>query len=76
MKWPTDIAGVEMDTYHRWMDDRRNLAGRPVAAMPAGFRAIGLPAGVQFVGPPCGDRTTLEFALAYERAQALRGGGN
>ncbi len=70
LKWPVNIAGVEMDTYHRWMEVviGPTLAGLPVAAMPAGFCASGLPTGVQFVGPPRGDRATLEFALAYERA--------
>lgn len=76
LKWPTDIAGVKMDTYHRWMEVviGPTLAGLPVAAMPAGFGASGLPAGVQFVGPPRGDRATLEFALTYERAAGIASG--
>ncbi|MGV6848085.1 MAG: amidase, partial [Marinibacterium sp.] len=50
--WPTAIAGVEMDTYHRWMQVvvPAGLLGLPVLAAPAGFGAHGLPMGVQIIG--------------------------
>lgn len=76
VNWPQEIAGRRMDTYHRWMEVviGPSMAGLPVAAMPAGFSRDGLPGGVQFVGPPRGDRATLEFALAYERAASISPG--
>ncbi|MDP9835313.1 amidase [Neorhizobium huautlense] len=73
LKWPEEIAGRRMDTYHRWMEVviGPTLAGLPVVAMPAGFGSNGLPNGVQFVGPPRGDRAVLEFAQAYEQAAGI-----
>ena len=67
--WPTAIAGVAMDSYHRWMEISAGptLAGLPVAAVPAGFNGAGLPAGFQLIGPPQQDVAVLHLAYAYEQ---------
>ncbi len=72
-KWPDEIAGRQMDTYHRWMEVviGPSMAGLPVAAMPAGFGPNGLPNGIQIIGRPRGDRQLLQFALAYEQASGI-----
>ena len=66
--WPSSINGIEMDTYHRWMEVviGGTLAGTPVVNLPAGFDDQGRPMGMQFIGPMAKDREVLEFALAYE----------
>jgi amidase len=68
--WPAEIAGREMDSYHRWMETVTpwSLAAVPVLGMPAGFDARGLPTGVQLVGPPGGDAAVLDLARTYEAA--------
>jgi amidase len=66
--WPREIAGVAMDTYHRWMEivTPFTLAGLPVASMPVGFSAGGLPMGMQIVGPAHADLQVLALARAFE----------
>ena len=66
--WPKEVNGVEMDTYHRWMEVviGGSLAGVPVANIAAGFDAQGRPMGMQVLGPYGEDRRVLEFAMAYE----------
>ncbi len=67
--WPTEIAGREMDTYHRWMEVviGGSLAGNPIVNVPAGFDAQGRPMGLQIMGRFGEDQKVLEFALAYEQ---------
>jgi amidase len=67
--WPRGIAGVSMDTYHRWMEVvvPASLAGLPVIGMPAGRNAAGLPGGVQLIGPRGADAQVLALARAYEK---------
>jgi amidase len=67
--WPTEIAGREMDTYHRWMEVviGGSLSGNPVVNVPAGFDAQGRPMGMQVMGRFGADKKVLEFALAYEQ---------
>ena len=67
--WPESINGVEMDTYHRWMEVviGGTLAGIPVVNVPVGFDGRGRPMGMQLMGPFGEDRSVLELALAYER---------
>ena len=69
-RWPTHIAGREMDTYHRWMESTiyATLAGLPAISVPAGFSANGLPMGLQLIGKPRGERALLQLAHAYEQA--------
>ena len=66
--WPREIAGVAMDTYHRWMEivTPFTLAGLPVASVPVGFGAEGLPMGMQLAGPPHADLRVLALARAWE----------
>ncbi|HEX7890712.1 MAG TPA: amidase [Ramlibacter sp.] len=67
--WPQSVAGVAMDTYHRWMEivSPFTLAGLPVASVPVGFGAGGLPMGLQLAGPPRADLPVLALAQAWER---------
>ncbi|MGI3210050.1 amidase [Roseovarius tibetensis] len=65
--WPATVAGVGMDTYHRWMEATvpASLAGLPAIAMPAGFGANGLPMGIQMIGRKGCDQRLLEIADLY-----------
>ena len=69
-EYPTVIAGVEMPTYHRWMEVvvPVSLSGLPAAGIPAGFDARGLPAGLQLIGPPGSDYRLIALAEAWEDA--------
>jgi amidase len=68
--WPKQIAGREMDTYHRWMEVviPGTLSGCPVVNVPAGFGANGLPMGLQIIGKRYADFSVLQMAYAYEQA--------
>ena len=67
--WPSVVGGIEMDSYHRWMEvvAGPSLAGLPTAAVPAGFGPDGLPSGIQLIGPPRQDFAVLQLAYAYEQ---------
>ena len=67
---PMHINGVEMDSYHRWMEVviYATLAGLPCISVPVGFDARGLPMGLQLIGKPRGDFELLQLAHAYEQA--------
>jgi amidase len=69
-RWPTSIAGREMDTYHRWMEVTiyATFAGLPCISVPAGFSPTGLPMGIQLMGRPRDDLGVLQLAHAYEQA--------
>jgi amidase len=71
-RWPTEIAGRPMDTYHRWMEVviYATLAGLPAISVPAGFNDRGLPMGLQLIGKPQGEFALLQLAHAYEQAAA------
>ena len=68
-RWPSHIAGREMDTYHRWMEVTiyATFAGLPSISVPVGFSADGLPMGMQLIGRPRGDRALLQLAHGYEQ---------
>lgn len=69
-RWPSEIAGREMDTYHRWMETTApwTLSGNPVLNLPAGFTAAGLPMGVQLIGRHRDELGLLRLGHAYEAA--------
>lgn len=69
--WPQEIAGVKMDSYHRWMEVTMpaTMAGLPVLAAPAGFGGANrLPIGLQIIGPRLADLAVLQVGHAYEQA--------
>ncbi|WJY21105.1 amidase [Fontisubflavum oceani] len=68
--WPKEIAGVAMDTYHRWMEVvvPVSLAGLPCLNLPAGFGANGLPGGLQLIGARGADAALLAMGEHYHRA--------
>jgi amidase len=70
MRWPQNVAGRGMDTYHRWMEVviYATFAGQPSISVPAGFGANGLPMGLALIGKPQGDWDLLKLAHAYEMA--------
>ncbi len=67
---PREIAGVTMDTYHRWMQVviPAGLLGLPVVNVPAGFGANGLPGGLQLIGPRGSDGHLLQLAQEWHLA--------
>ena len=69
-RWPQQINGRPMDTYHRWMEAviYATFAGLPCISVPAGFSPDGLPMGLQLIGKPQGDFALLQLAHAYEQA--------
>jgi amidase len=66
---PTEIAGEQMDTYHRWMQVviPAGLIGLPVVNVPIGFGTAGLPAGLQLIGPPGSDARLLQLAQKWHQ---------
>ena len=68
-RWPSQINGVPMDTYHRWMEVviYATFAGLPCISVPVGFDARALPMGLQLIGKPRGDFELLQLAHAYEQ---------
>ena len=71
LRWPTEIAGRKMDSYHRWMEVTLpvTMAGLPALSVPAGFGGPNtLPIGMQIVGPTHADLAVLQVGHAYEQA--------
>jgi len=64
---PTEIDGIEMDTYHRWMEVviPAGLLGLPVLNVPAGFGENGLPFGLQLIGPKKSDDRLIAIGQAW-----------
>ncbi|MFT6674048.1 MAG: amidase [Sulfitobacter sp.] len=69
-EYPKQIAGVEMDSYHRWMQVviPASLLGLPVVNIPIGFGVNGLPAGLQLIGPRGSDARLLQLAQGWHQA--------
>lgn len=69
-RWPREIGGVAMDTYHRWMETVlvATMGGLPALSVPAGLSAEGLPTGLQIIGRPQADFEVLQLGHAYDQA--------
>lgn len=69
-RWPREIAGRAMDTYHRWMEVviPASLIGLPALSVPVGFSADGLPMGMQVIGRSGADARVLAMGQAYHTA--------
>ena len=72
-RWPQEIAGRKMATYHEWMKCvvPATMAGGPALAAPAGFSEAGLPMGIQIIGPNRAKLACLRLAQAYHEAASL-----
>lgn len=71
LRWPAEIAGRKMDSYHRWMEVTLpvTMAGLPALSVPAGFGGPDkLPMGMQIIGPAHADLAVLQVGHAYELA--------
>lgn len=68
--YPKEIAGVSMDTYHRWMQVviPASLIGLPVVNIPIGFGEAGLPAGMQLIGPRTSGGRLMQLAQDWHGA--------
>ena len=69
-RWPEEIAGQKMDTYHRWMEVvvPASLIGLPALSVPVGFGAQGLPMGMQIIGRSGDDARIMAIGQAWHRA--------
>lgn len=69
--YPREVAGVQMDTYHRWMQVvvPASLLGLPVVNVPVGFGGPDdAPAGLQLIGKRGSDAALLRVAQAWHEA--------
>ena len=68
--YPTEIAGVPMETYIDWMKSCYyiTVTGHPAISVPCGFTPEGLPVGVQIVGRYRDEFGVLQLARAFEEA--------
>ncbi len=69
-RWPQDINGHKMDTYHRWMEVviPVSLIGLPALSVPVGFGFNGLPMGLQLAGRVGNDAGILAMGQAWHEA--------
>ncbi len=69
-EYPTQIAGVAMDSYIDWMRSCYliSAAGNPAISVPAGYSAGGHPVGLQIVGRYNDDWSVLQLGHAFEQA--------
>ncbi|NRB56369.1 MAG: amidase, partial [Salinicola sp.] len=67
-RWPREIAGRTLDSYHRWMEVvvPASMLGAPAISLPAGTSDGGLPMGFQLIGRPRDDWGVLQLARAFE----------
>jgi amidase len=68
--YPTEIAGVKMETYMAWMKSAYYISavGNPAMSVPCAFSASGLPIGIQIVGRHNDDWGVLQMGYAFEQA--------
>ncbi|WP_223422460.1 amidase [Tateyamaria pelophila] len=71
LDWPREINGVQMDTYHRWMEVvvPASLIGLPAISVPVGFGGPDdLPMGLQLIGRRGADAKLLQLAERWHQA--------
>jgi amidase len=73
MEYPTEIAGVPMETYIDWMKSCYfiTITGHPAISVPCGFTPDGLPVGIQIVGRYRNEFGVLQLAKAFESATGV-----
>ena len=69
IKYPKEINGKKMDTYHRWMEVvvPSSLIGLPTISFPCGFNTKGLPIGIQLIGKSGNDKKVLNISYLIEK---------
>ncbi|MGO4886623.1 amidase [Anaerobacillus sp. MEB173] len=70
LEFPTQINGVQMETYIDWMRSAYYISalGNPALSVPSGFTSDGLPLGLQIVGPHRADNEVMRIGYAFEQA--------
>jgi amidase len=70
VEYPTEIEGVQMETYIDWMKSCYyiTVTGLPAISVPCGFTPESLPVGIQIVGRHQDDLGVLQLAHAFEQA--------
>ena len=70
MHYPTEIAGVKMESYMAWMKSAYLISaiGNPAMSVPCAFSAGGLPIGIQIVGRHHDEWSVLQMGYAFEQA--------
>jgi len=70
LPYPTEIAGISMDTYRRWLQVMVPVSsiGLTTLAIPAGFSDRGLTMGIQIFGVRGRDRALFEIGARIARA--------
>ncbi|MDE2778033.1 MAG: amidase [Chloroflexota bacterium] len=69
-EYPTQINGIEMETYIDWMMSCAfiTVTELPAISVPCGFTDDGLPVGLQIVGRPRSDLSVLQLAYAFQES--------
>jgi amidase len=73
IRWPTEIAGVAMESYVAWMRSAYWISTtlQPALSVPAGFTESDLPVGIQLVGRRHDDFGVLQLGHAFEQATGV-----
>ncbi len=68
--YPTEIAGVPMESYMAWMKSCYYISAirQPAISVPAAFFSTNLPIGIQLVGRYHDDFGVLQLARAFEQS--------
>ena len=71
VKYPSEIDGKKLDTYHRWMEVviPASLIGLPTISIPCGFNNKGLPVGIQIIGKHGNDNEVLRTSNLIENSK-------
>ena len=72
-RYPTEIAGVKMESYIAWMKSAYYIStlGNPAMSVPCGFSRSGLPIGIQIVGRHHDEWGVLQLGYAFEQATQI-----